>query len=65
MLQNRLVLSIGVRLKEFLTENGPADYALCVGGKVLGVVEGKKLSVGPQVEEKVTSPDPIGKSWKS
>jgi type I restriction enzyme R subunit len=35
-------------IEEFPTENGPADYALCVGGKILGVVEGKKLSVGPQ-----------------
>jgi len=35
-------------IEEFPTENGPADYALCVGGRILGVVEGKKLSVGPQ-----------------
>jgi len=35
-------------IEEFPTESGPADYALCVGGKILGVVEGKKLSVGPQ-----------------
>lgn len=35
-------------IEEFPTENGPADYALCVGGQILGVVEGKKLSVGPQ-----------------
>lgn len=33
---------------EFPTENGPADYALCVGGHVLGVVEAKKVTVGPQ-----------------
>lgn len=33
---------------EFPTENGPADYALCVGGKILGIVEAKKLSLGPQ-----------------
>jgi len=35
-------------IEEFPTESGPADYALCVGGRILGVVEGKKLSVGPQ-----------------
>lgn len=35
-------------IEEYPTENGPADYALCADGKILGVVEGKKLSVGPQ-----------------
>ncbi len=34
--------------EEFPTENGPADYALCVGGNVLGIVEAKKLTLGPQ-----------------
>ena len=33
---------------EFPTENGPADYALCVGGHILGIIEAKKLSLGPQ-----------------
>jgi type I restriction enzyme R subunit len=33
---------------EFETENGPADYALCVGGQILGIVEAKKLTLGPQ-----------------
>jgi len=33
---------------EFETANGPADYALCVGGQVLGIVEAKKLTLGPQ-----------------
>ncbi len=35
-------------LREFPTENGPADYALVVDGKVLGIVEAKKLTLGPQ-----------------
>jgi type I restriction enzyme, R subunit len=35
-------------VQEFLTDNGPADYALCVNGRVLGIVEAKKLSLGPQ-----------------
>lgn len=35
-------------IEEFPTENGPADYALCVGGEILGVVEAKKLTLGPQ-----------------
>jgi type I restriction enzyme R subunit len=33
---------------EFPTADGPADYALFVGGQPLGVVEAKKLTLGPQ-----------------
>src|SRR5947209_86229 len=33
---------------EYPTENGPADYALFVAGQLLGVVEAKKLTLGPQ-----------------
>lgn len=33
---------------EYPTENGPADYALFVDDQVLGVVEAKKVTVGPQ-----------------
>jgi type I restriction enzyme R subunit len=35
-------------IEEFPTANGPADYALCRNGRILGVVEAKKLSLGPQ-----------------
>src|SRR2546426_6422012 len=35
-------------IEEYPTEAGPADYALCVGGQILGIVEAKKLSLGPQ-----------------
>ncbi|MBN1654575.1 MAG: DEAD/DEAH box helicase family protein [Deltaproteobacteria bacterium] len=35
-------------IEEYPTANGPADYALCVNGDILGVVEGKKLTLGPQ-----------------
>jgi type I restriction enzyme R subunit len=35
-------------IKELPTANGPADYALCDRGNVLGVVEAKKLTLGPQ-----------------
>ncbi len=35
-------------VEEFPTANGPADYALFVDGKLLGIVEAKKLSLGPQ-----------------
>ena len=35
-------------IEEYPTENGPADYALCVGGRILGIVEAKKLTLGPQ-----------------
>ncbi len=36
------------RTEEHPTAAGPADYALCMGDRVLGVVEAKKLTVGPQ-----------------
>src|SRR5690348_1349276 len=36
------------RLEEYETINGPADYALGVDGQVLGIVEAKKLTLGPQ-----------------
>jgi type I restriction enzyme R subunit len=35
-------------IAEYPTDNGPADYALCVGGQILGFVEAKKLTLGPQ-----------------
>src|SRR5262245_36294840 len=35
-------------IEEYPTDNGPADYALCVNGKIMGVVEAKKLTLGPQ-----------------
>ena len=35
-------------IEEFPTENGPADYALAVDGKILGIVEAKKVTLGPQ-----------------
>jgi type I restriction enzyme R subunit len=35
-------------IEEYETENGPADYVLCVDGKVVAVVEAKKLTLGPQ-----------------
>jgi type I restriction enzyme R subunit len=36
-----------VALEEFPTANGPADYVLVGAGRILAVVEAKKLSVGP------------------
>lgn len=35
-------------IEEYPTAGGPADYALADGGSVRGVVEAKKLTVGPQ-----------------
>ncbi|WP_280265773.1 DEAD/DEAH box helicase family protein [Nocardia wallacei] len=35
-------------VEEWPTANGPADYALVDGGAVRGVVEAKKVTVGPQ-----------------
>ena len=33
---------------EYPTANGPADYALFVDGKFLGIIEAKKVTVNPQ-----------------
>jgi type I restriction enzyme, R subunit len=38
----------GSAIEEYPTANGPADYALCVGGQIVGIVEAKRLTVGPQ-----------------
>src|SRR2546422_4775824 len=46
--EKSLAIYDGCALKEYPTEYGPADYALCVGGQILGIVEAKKLSLGPQ-----------------
>ncbi len=35
-------------VEEYPTNNGPADYALFVNGKLLGILEAKKVSVDPQ-----------------
>ncbi len=35
-------------IEEYQTNNGPADYGLCVDGHILGIVEAKKLTLGPQ-----------------
>ncbi|HMC27952.1 MAG TPA: DEAD/DEAH box helicase family protein, partial [Verrucomicrobiae bacterium] len=38
----------GVAVEELPTANGPADYALFVRGKLLGIIEAKKVTVNPQ-----------------
>jgi len=35
-------------IEEYPTQAGPADYALVVNGRLLGIVEAKKHEVGPQ-----------------
>jgi type I restriction enzyme R subunit len=35
-------------ITEYPTDNGPADYALSLGSALLGIVEAKRLSLGPQ-----------------
>lgn len=37
-----------VAVEEYPTQNGPADYALFVGGQLLGIIEAKKVTVNPQ-----------------
>jgi type I restriction enzyme, R subunit len=34
-----------VAVEEYPTANGPADYALFVQGKLLGIIEAKKVGV--------------------
>lgn len=43
-----LSLSQNCAIEEYPTANGPADYALCVDGQILGVLEARKISLGPQ-----------------
>ncbi len=38
----------GVAVREYPTESGPADYALFVRGKLLGIVEAKKQGISTQ-----------------
>src|ERR1035438_6280533 len=35
-------------IEEYPTAKGPADYALCLSGHIVGIVEAKKLTLGPQ-----------------
>jgi type I restriction enzyme R subunit len=41
-------LARAAAIREYPTASGPADYALCDGGHVRGVVEAKKLAIGTQ-----------------
>jgi type I restriction enzyme R subunit len=38
----------GVAVEELPTANGPADYGLFIGGRLLGIIEAKKVTVNPQ-----------------
>ena len=38
----------GCAIEEYPTSAGPADYALCLDGNIIGVIEAKKLTLGPQ-----------------
>jgi type I restriction enzyme R subunit len=35
-------------IEEYPTSNGPADYGLVVDGRLLGIVEAKRVTLGPQ-----------------
>ena len=43
-----LLTGKGLAVEEYETANGPADYGLFDDGRCIGVVEAKKLTVGPQ-----------------
>ncbi len=38
----------GCAIEEYPTSAGPADYALCLDSDIVGVVEAKRLTLGPQ-----------------
>jgi len=38
----------GCAIEEYPTQSGPADYALCSHGHIVGIVEAKRLTLGPQ-----------------
>lgn len=38
----------GIAVEEWPTANGPADYGLFVEGRLLGIIEAKKVTVNPQ-----------------
>ena len=42
-------------VEELPIANGPADYALFVGGKLLGIIEAKKVTVNPRIRDAVSS----------
>ncbi len=46
---NRLLSSYHHRaIEEYPTDNGPVDYALSVNGRFVGIVEAKRINLGPQ-----------------
>lgn len=45
---NVVALHQPTRIEEHETDNGPADYALSLDGHIVGVVEAKRVTVGPQ-----------------
>ncbi|MCS7054544.1 MAG: DEAD/DEAH box helicase family protein, partial [Ignavibacterium sp.] len=47
-LLNTNILFFAYALEEFPTKNGPADYALFVNGRLLGIIEAKKTQIDPQ-----------------
>ena len=44
-----LSASLGVAVREFPTNTGPADYALFVEGIPVGIIEAKKAEVGENI----------------
>ena len=44
--QINLTVGVGVAVKEYLTDVGPADYVLFVEGKPCGVIEAKREEEG-------------------
>jgi len=47
--QLNIYAAIGVGVKEYLTDVGPADYVLFVDGKPYGVIEAKREEEGHRI----------------
>lgn len=57
-----LLSSLGVAVRELLTEDGPADYALFVDGKPVGVIEAKRQEEGQRLTTVESQTDGYRKS---
>ena len=58
MKQLNLGAAVGVAVREYPTDTGPADYVLFVNRNAVGVIEAKKDSAGENLT--VTENQPLG-----
>jgi len=51
-------------VEEYPTANGPADYALFVKGKLLGIIEAKKVTVTPTLRRVMSYSQRSHHAWR-